>query len=370
MNKHSSKQLRIILAGGSTAGPILPLLALRQEIMRQDPHAYFLVVDVKGSVGQHAAVHEKIRFFPIITGKLRRYLSLRTVIAPFLVLIGFFQSLYLLSRYRITHVIGAGGFVQVPLVWTAWLLRRRVHIHQQDIVPTLANVVSAPFAKSISVTFASSQRDFPQGSGLFAQERKSKVHLTGNPIRPELLTASRVEAQKFFKLDKSWPTLYILGGGSGALGINKLIYEALPELTRTVQIIHSTGRGKHKEVNYERYQSHEYIVRQDLALAAADMVIGRAGVYTLTELSNLGKVGIIIPMPKSHQEVNALMLYEQRAAIILDQEATTPAYLVKVIRRLLFDLPTQKMLQENIQGIMPHQSAKAITKLVLENYES
>ncbi len=366
MTKPNNKPLRIALVGGSTAGPIVPLLAVRDAILEQHPEAFFLVVDVRRSVAQNLARHEHLTFFTMYTGKLRRYFSVRTIVAPFLVLYGFFQSLYLISRYRITHVIGAGGFVQVPMVWAAWLLRRKTHIHQQDIIPTLANALCAPVARTISVTFPSSVRDFPQGLGLFKDETANKIHLTGNPCRSTILRALRPEAQKFFHLDKSWPTIYVLGGGSGALGINKLIYDALPELTRTVQIIHSTGRGKHfLKKEHDRYHGFEYINRQDLALAAADIVIGRAGIYMITELSNLGKVSIIIPMPNSHQEANAQLLYDQQAAIVLDQRETTPDYLVRTIRRLLLDFPMQEMLRENIKKVMPHNAADKVAKIVL-----
>ncbi len=160
-----------------------------------------------------------------------------------------------------------------------------------------------------------------------------------------------------------------MGGGSGAAGINSLIYEALPELCRTVQIIHSTGRGKHKDITHNRYHAFEFVNRTDLAYAAADLVIARAGIATLTELSNLGKAGIIIPMPGSHQEANAVLLYKRKASIILDQRETSAAYLVSVIRRLLFDLPTQELLRKNIQKIMPHNSAKAVANIFLNSHE-
>lgn len=364
--KDQKTPLRVLLAGGNTAGPIVPLLAVREAILEKQPQAEFVIVDSPGSVGQLLAKQHNIKFIGLRTGKLRRYFSLRTFVAPVLVVFGFFQALYLLRKHGITHIIGAGGFVQVPLVWAAWLSRLNTHIHQQDIIPTLANTLSAPFARTISVTFPSSLRDFTQGSGLFAQKPETKIHLTGNPCRTEIIHGSRLEAQKFFRLEKSWPTIYILGGGSGAAGINHLVYKAFPELIRTVQIIHSTGRGKHHPpLKHERYHSFDYINRPDLALAAADIIIARAGIATITELSNLGKASIIIPMPNSHQEANAQLLYEHQAALVLNQNETTPEHLVSVIRRLLFDFPAQEQLRANIKKIMPHNSAQVLTKIIL-----
>jgi len=368
-NPLRDKPLRIALAGGMTAGPIVPLLAVRDYIVenyksaQRDP--YFIILDVKGSVGQHLAQREKIPFHHVTSGRLRRYFSWRNLATPVLLLAGFCQALYVLKRQRITHVIGGGGFVQLPVVWAAWLLRLRTHIHQQDVVVTLSNSLSAPAAKTISVTFSSSLRDFPRSMGMFAHETEAKVVWTGNPFRAHLAKASRLEAQQFFHLDKSWPTLYIMGGGSGAAGINQLVFRALPELCRTVQIIHSMGKGRGRPMKHERYHAFEFVNRWDLALAAADIVISRAGMAAITELSNLGKVGIIIPMPNSHQEMNAELLYSKKAAIVMDQHETSPAHLVKTVRRLLFDLPTQQMLQQNIKQIMPHDSAKQIAKLLI-----
>ncbi len=213
MNKQTkiTKPLRIALVGGGTAGPIVPLLAMRQFIIDSGhyPQAHFLVIDVRGSVGQALARHHKLAFARLFTGKLRRYFSLRNVGAPFLVAFGFFQALYILRKHKTTHVIGGGGFVEVPVIWAAWLLRLRRHIHQQDVVLTLANGLAAPAAQTISVTFESSLRDFAGSSGMFAGEVGKKISWTGNPCRPELAQASRTEAQHFFHLDKSWPTVYI-----------------------------------------------------------------------------------------------------------------------------------------------------------------
>lgn len=358
--------LRIALLGGRTAGPIVPLLAVREYILGQRPQAYFIIMDVGGSVGQLLAKHHSIPFYRIQAGKFRRYFSLKTILAPFLVVVGFVQALYILRRQRITHVIGAGGFAQVPVIWAALVLRLARHIHQQDVVPTLANSLCAPAARTISVTFPSSLRDFPAGSGLFVNERDTKISLAGNPCRSGLLKASRAEAQKFFKLEKSWPTVFILGGGSGAQGINSLVREALPELCRTVQILHSTGKGKGQGAEYPRYHAFEFVNRADLAYAAADIVIARAGISTLTELSNLGKAGIIIPMPGSHQEANAQLLFEQDAAIVLDQGETSAAGLVRVVRKLLFDFPLQEKLRQNVRKIMPHDAAKTIAHIMLQ----
>jgi UDP-N-acetylglucosamine--N-acetylmuramyl-(pentapeptide) pyrophosphoryl-undecaprenol N-acetylglucosamine transferase len=369
MKKTIDKLPRIALVGGLTAGPIIPLLAVAEAIREANPRAKFLIIDVKNSVGQHMAKLVKYPFARLITGKLNRYFSWRNILTPILLAIGFFQALWVLRSQQVTYIVGAGGFVQVPVIWAGWLLRIPAHIHQQDVNVTLANVLAAPIAKSISVTFESSLRDFFQGSGLFRPAaHKNKITHTGNPVRQAILRASVAEAHKYFGLDPAWPTLYVVGGGSGALGLNRLVAGALPELLRTVQVIHSTGRGKAVPVDtvgHKRYHAFEFVNRAELALAAADIVLTRSGISTLTELANLGKASIIIPLPNTHQEQTALMLFRQKAAIVLDESETSPSDLVNIIQRLLFDLPGQQALQKNIGTIMPHGSAEKIAKIIL-----
>ncbi len=364
MKNKKLKPISVALVGGLTAGPIMPLLALREEIKSRHPTAHFIAIDVAGSVASLLAKRQHVVFYPIAAGKLRRYFSIRTVSSPVLVVIGIIQSMRILLRHKVTQVIGAGGFVQVPVIWAAWLLRIPVHIHQQDISPTLANTLCAPLATTMSVTFESSLQDFPRSSGIFSHGREVNIAWTGNPVRPEILSGGKIEGQKQFGLDRSWPTVFIIGGGGGASGLNDLIYGSLDELTRTVQVIHSTGKGKLKMEAKERYHPYEFINRTELAYAVADIVVARAGIGTITELANLGKVSIIIPMPHTHQEANAEMLYQNKAAIVLDQSDITPARLVRTIRKILFDLELQHSIKENVEKIMPKRSAKHIIDLI------
>jgi UDP-N-acetylglucosamine--N-acetylmuramyl-(pentapeptide) pyrophosphoryl-undecaprenol N-acetylglucosamine transferase len=365
------RTLRVVLAGGKTAGPVVTLLAVAEAIKQNHPAALFVLADISGSVGERLAREKGLGFTAIRTGKLRRYFSWSNFLTPFLVFVGFLQALVLLRRFKPDLVIGAGGFVQVPVAWAAWALRIPVHIHQQDVTVTLANALCAPVARSISVTFESSLRDFRQGSGLFSHVPTQKpIVWTGNPVRPEILTATKVEAQSFFQLSADLPTLFVLGGGSGAQKINQLVMEALPQLGKVVQILHSTGLGKMIRAQDPNYHAFEFIERNDLAYAAADIVLARAGVATIADLSNLSKIAIIIPMADTHQEANAQLLYERRAAVVLDERELTPDALVEIIRKILFNLELQRELARNINQLMPHKSAQKIAEIVFSHVQS
>lgn len=364
MNKHVKKTKHYaIFAGGETAGPLMPLLAIAEAWQQEQPELQPVFVDVRNSVAAQS-VSGNI-FQPIITGKLRRYWSVYTIALPFLLAIGFVQSLFLLRKYKPLIVIGAGGYVQVPVVIAAWILRIPRLIHQQDVRVTLANKLVAPLANKITTTFESSIKDFPQGSGFTKDYSKlKKVVWVGNPSLHEIVKGHKQAAEKFFKLSDKWPTLLVIGGGSGAAGLNDKIIQSLPVLTKVVQIIHSTGRGKKQLTESVRYHPHEFIDRMDLAYAAADVVIARAGIGTITELSQLKKVSIIVPMPGSHQEANAELIYLAKAAIVVDQRELNPENLVKLIRKVLFDAALQSRLRQNIARLLPHGASSKMLKVI------
>jgi UDP-N-acetylglucosamine--N-acetylmuramyl-(pentapeptide) pyrophosphoryl-undecaprenol N-acetylglucosamine transferase len=160
--------------------------------------------------------------------------------------------------------------------------------------------------------------------------------------------------------------LFVTGGGTGAQAMNDLIWSSLPELTKYVDILHQTGKGKLKEMHLPGYVSHEFIDRMDIAYAASDIVFARAGISTTTELANLGKVAIIMPMPDTHQEVNALFLASQKAAIIASQNHISSEGFISFIRNLLLDGERQKELRANIRQIMPYDAAQRLAKVMQE----
>jgi UDP-N-acetylglucosamine--N-acetylmuramyl-(pentapeptide) pyrophosphoryl-undecaprenol N-acetylglucosamine transferase len=359
--------MRILLVGGGSGGPVAPLLAVAEEIQELHPKAQFLFVG--GKMGPERLMAEKagIPFASIPAGKWRRYFSGHNFFTPLLVGAGFIKSLKILRHFKPACVFGVGSFVQVPLCWAAWLLGIPVVLHQQDLQPSLANTLCQITAKKITVTFEDSLTDFASGLGLFYKKRKTdKIILTGNPFRRKLKFADREKACKYFGLKPDLPTLFAVGGGTGALSLNRIIKDSLPQLVKTVQIIHATGQGKLSGKAQENYHPFEFIAEIGLAYAAADIVLCRAGLSTITELSNLEKVSIIVPMPGSHQEINAMLLADHRAAVVVNQNHLTPEILIRLIRKLLFEPGIQKELKENVSKIMPKDAGPKIAKIILE----
>lgn len=373
---NSHQKIYAIFVGGETAGPIMPLLAIAHEWKVQNPNLEPIFLDVRNSVGSRLVPKHGFHFQTMTSGKFRRYWSFKNFFTPFQIVIGIIQSIVLFAKVRPKIVISAGGYVQVPVVIAAWLMRVPRLIHQQDIIPTFSNKLVAPIATKITTTFEKSTKDFFQGSGFEKNyTQPSKIIWTGNPCAiPEKDRVAnkekRVAAQKLFNLDSKWPTVLLIGGGTGAAGLNMALHHNLPELLKVAQVIHSAGKGKlitsqlDSPELADRYHQFEFIDHMDAAYAASDVVIARAGIGTLTELSVLGKISIIVPMPNSHQEHNARYLYDRDAALIVDQNDITSGMLAKFVRRILFDAEMQKTLQTNIRAIMPANATQKILEIV------
>lgn len=364
-SSYDLKTRNIFFVGGETAGPLMPLMAVAEMWKAEDSTINPIFLDKKKSVAINIVPQKGYAFINFDSGKLRRYWSWWYVALPFQMLYSFIRSFLLLRKFKPQIVVGAGGYLQIPVIIMAWFLNIPTLIHQQDITPTLSNKICAPFVRKITVTFEKSLKDFPQTSGIkYDFKENTKTVWTGNPSN--ISQQSTQEAISYFKLLKDWPTILILGGGSGAQGLNLVIEHNLASLLKSFQIIHSTGRGKKfnpteiLESDLMRYHQFEFINRMDLAYSIADIVVARAGIGTITELSKLGKASIIIPMPDSHQENNALYLFQKKSSVVLDQNDITSGTLSKVLKKILFDSEQKQSLETNIKNIMPSDATKQV----------
>lgn len=339
-------------------GSVSPLLAVAEKLKEVRPGAEFLFLGTRKGPERRVVEEKGLIFKAISSGKFRRYFSFRLLIDPFLVLLGLLQSIFIIRRFKPNLVIAAGSFISVPVVWAAGLLKVPALTHQQDIRPGLANLLMSRLVKIITVTFEESLKDFPA----------DKAVLTGNPFRPEILQGNREQAKNEFSLKNDLPVVLIAGGGTGALGLNQLVAEALPNLVNFCQVIHLTGKDKGTEkINLENYHSYEFLTGQMKdALAVADLVVTRAGFSSLTELAVLGKPIIIIPMPQTHQEANAQFFVRNNAALMLDQKTLTAQTFSEAIRNLLADEAKKADLSRNIKKMIPLDSTANFVKEILK----
>lgn len=350
--------MKVLLSGGGTLGPVTPLLGLIEHWRKHNEMLDLLWVGTVNGPEASIVTAQDIRFISIASVKIPRYFTLYWFAMPFLLIYAFVEAWNLLRAERPDVIVTAGGYVSVPLVILGRFMGVKSWVHQQDVIPGLANKIMSRFATKISVTFEDSKSAFP----------RRKTTLTGNAVRPSIADGSRKSAYKKFGLDSDRKTLLVLGGGGGARWINEAVSAVAKDLTKEWQVLHITGSNKYTSVNV---QSDHYILEpmvndMDDAFAVADVVLCRAGLGTITELNFIGKPAIIVPIPNSHQEMNAFFLYEHQAALILDQTETTPQILLNTIRTIMDNEDVQLRFTANMKLAFPKDGTKRIADGILE----
>ncbi len=323
--------MKILLAGGGTLGPVTPLLALVEAWRLRSEDVEFVFVGTPNGP-ERAIVQNQyhLPFFSILPVRFPRFVSLEWFLLPFQMIQALCEAWQLLRREKPDVIIGAGGFTQVPLVGVGWMLQIPSTVLQMDVSPLLSTRLSAPFVRKILVAWAQTAKSFPS----------NKTRVVGVPVRLSLKSGSRERAFSRFWLDATKRTLLVFGGGTGSLWINEQIAQISAQLKQEMNVIHIMGRGKGSaSLNAESgYVAVEYVEEgMEDAYAAADLVVCRAGLGTISELSALHKPAIIIPLPHSAQEENARLLETDSAARVLLQSETTSEQLLDEIRTLIND---------------------------------
>lgn len=351
--------MKILLTGGGTMGSVTPLLAMADYWKDQNEKNEYLWIGTKKGPEKTAVEKENIKFSAVASGKLRRYSSWKNFIDPIFILIGFVQSFFIIRKFKPDAILSAGSFVSVPVIFSGWLLRVPSLIHQMDIRPTLSNKIVALFAAKITVGFEKSLKDYSS----------RKTVWVGNPIRRSLRAENRKsKVESFFNLKNDIPIALIVGGGTGAMAINKLVWKSTSELTKFCKIIHITGKNKLSGsiTTIANYHSFEFLNTEQMASAynLADIVVSRCGIGTLSELSFFKKPSILIPIPDSHQEENAELFKNAQAAIILSQKKITAKILAENIKKLLFNNYLKKQLGANIYKLTNPDATEKISKII------
>lgn len=348
---------KIICSGGGTLGSVTPLLAVVNELKKSGVYEFEWWGTETGPE-KDIAKSFGLKYKAISSGKFRRYFSLSNVFDIIRIFFGFLQSLWHFGLNKPAAILTAGGYVAVPVGYAAYLYNVPVFVHQEDIRPGLANRLLLPVASLITVTFEKSLADY----------KSAETKFVGNPVREEFLNKSdKVQAREKLGLNPKKTTLLFMGGGTGSEFLNNLVWGALPILLEKFQIIHITGVGKmDKEFNNSGYLSMEITAEIYDCMSAADVVVSRAGLATISELSALSKPSIIIPLFGTHQEENAVWLSEKKSAVVLNQADLTPDKLIATLDELLSNQDKMNYLGRNIYTIMPKNSAELIAKEVVK----
>jgi len=340
---------KICLVGGGSAGHVFPALAISSRLLENGWEIEF--IGSRSGLERRLLANSALTVREIFSGKLRRYWSFRNFSDVFLVIIGFLQSLFLLWRFRPDVLFSKGGFVSVPVVYAAALLRIPTIAHESDYSPGLANRLSAPFLKAFCVTFSDTRLNW---------FRNRLVH-TGNPVRTEFFSADPKRGKAFIGKNVG-NILLILGGSQGSETINKIVRESLEELSHHFLVVHICGPGKKVESNLENYVQFEF-VRKEMAdlLAAADLVVSRAGSNSLFEIIAMKKPNILIPLglssSRGDQILNARYAKEKGwSAVITEESLTSETFL----QELLLLKENSNLYLENLSEFEPKEAVERI----------
>ena len=315
---------RLVIAGGGTGGHVLPALAVVDELRRRERLGALLWIGSAGGVEREAAAGAGIPFRAIPTGKLRRYLSARTLVDAARIPLGVGAAWRSLRRFRPDVVFSTGGFVSVPTVAAAARLAP-ILTHEQTAILGLATRINARFADVLAVSY--------DGTTPLASARHRRVVVTGNPVRTSLAAGDAARGLARWGFAADLPLLYVTGGARGASPLNERLAALLPDLLHHCQVLHQTGpasanpdaanlararEGWPPDLR-RRYRVVEFL-GDELAdvYATASLVLGRAGAGTVAELAFLGKPAILVPLPGAggdEQTRNARLLADAGAAV-------------------------------------------------------
>jgi UDP-N-acetylglucosamine--N-acetylmuramyl-(pentapeptide) pyrophosphoryl-undecaprenol N-acetylglucosamine transferase len=375
--------MRVMVTGGGTGGHVAPAMAVIAELQRR--HGSSLTLAYAGSAAgleARLAGEAGIEFIAIASGKLRRssrgvrgLLTVANVRDVFRVPIGVLQALRTVRRFRPDVVLSTGGYVAVPIAVAAGLLRRPVIVHEQTVTFGLANRLSARFARVIALSFDGSADMVPSAM-------RSKVVVTGNPVRSEILSGDRERGVAGFAIDPAdgdLPVLFVTGGAQGSRMVNTAVRDALDALTDECVIIHQCG-GNDAEalashhaslppVAQRRWVLRPFLTASEMgdAYALADVVVARAGAGTVTEVCVLGKATVFVPLvPTSHDEQtrNAQRVVDAGGALIVRQADCRADTLLATVEPLLRDRERRVEMSHAARSLAKPDATAALADLV------
>ncbi len=376
----SKRAHKVIISGGGTGGHIFPALSIAQALKKIEPDIDILFVGAEGKMEM-----EKVPAagFPIIglpVAGLRRSLSAENLSLPFKVFKSIRKARRIIRDFRPDVVVGVGGYASAPMLWTASHRGIPTLVQEQNSYAGLTNKIVGERARRICVAYEGMEKFFPADRILF----------TGNPIREDIRPATealRAEAMEYFRLDPSKRTALIIGGSGGCGTLNSVLKEicAFTHCNTPYQIIWQNGKAysdptKDFLKRMPDYQQEgelricrevrncDFISRMDLAFAAADIVVTRAGAGTISELCAIGKASIFVPSPnvaEDHQTHNAMAIVAKDAAIMVrDDEAS--GKLPNAMHELIADKERILRFEQNILRLAKPDASRVIAEEVLK----
>jgi UDP-N-acetylglucosamine--N-acetylmuramyl-(pentapeptide) pyrophosphoryl-undecaprenol N-acetylglucosamine transferase len=361
--------LRVIISGGGTGGHIFPALSIAAALKKAVPSTEFLFVGATGRMEMEKVPEAGYKIVGLWISGLQRSLKLSNLMFPFKVLASVIKAFRVIRSFRPDVAIGVGGYASGPLLYAANWLGIPSLIQEQNSYPGITNKLLAKKASKICVAYDNLSEYFP----------KEKIILTGNPVRNDMvdIRGKKEEALQFFGLRNDLPVVLVIGGSQGARSINIAMDHGLKLLSENgLQLIWQCGkpfrgRAEQSAAGFDNVKVNDFIKRMDLAYAAADVIVSRAGASTVSELCIVGKPAIMVPLPtaaEDHQTMNCRSLVEKEAALLVADKDAGELLLTTVISTIN-DSELKKRLSDNISRLAITDAADRIVGEVLKMVE-
>ncbi len=365
------KKYKILISGGGTGGHVFPAIAIANELKKRLPDVSILFIGAKGKIEMSKVPEAGYPIEALWISGFQRNINLKNLSFPIKLILSLLKSRRIIKKFKPNIVIGVGGYASGPALKMAQKSGIPTLIQEQNSFPGITNKLLAKSVNKICVAYEGMDKYFD----------KSKIIITGNPIREEVIDieGKRNVALKFFNLSVSVKTLLVIGGSQGAKAINEGIEANLKLFSENnIQIIWQTGKYYYdRAIDITKTSEHnnikvlEFIKRMDMAFAAADIVISRAGAIAISELTAVKKPVIFVPLPtaaEDHQTKNALKLVNNEAALLI-KNSEAKEKLGKTVLELFKDKNRINVLKNNIGKMAIKNSAGKIVDEIIKLIE-
>jgi len=378
--------MKVAIVAGGTGGHIYPAIAVAEELQAGDINARILFIGSEGGIENDIIPRERFSLKTIKAKKIMRKFSFDLFKLPFTVFAGIVSSVKALKEFAPDVLLSTGGYVSFPAAVAAKLCGIPVVIHEQNTVPGFTNRICQLIAKKVAISYPVTSKYF----------WRRKTVLTGNPVRSKVVKAVKSVSRQKLNLDQKRRTLLVLGGSQGAHRINEAVTKLIDFFTaEDIQVIHLTGpkdyrwvlsqtesrvlnieeavpvvRGKGRQITLRKYRLYHpmpYMYNIWDGLAAADLVLCRAGATAIAELTSRGLPSIVIPFPyasEDHQKSNAHVLSRAGAAIVIDESFLSAEGLKDSIRSLFNNRSLLLKMSMASKSLYIGDSAKRIVDLL------
>ena len=355
---------KIIISAGGTGGHIYPAIAVAQALQKRlNNEVDFLFVGASDRMEMEKVPKAGFKIVGLWISGLQRRITYKNFLFPIKVIISVLKSFGIINKFKPDVVIGFGGYASSAVLYAASLKKLPTLIHEQNSYAGITNKILKDKVNKICVAYDHMEKFFPA----------NKLVKTGNPIRQDLMDVSskRNEAFDFFKLDSAKKTVLVIGGSLGARTINESIFDGFDQLKEAnINLIWQTGKNfdKANKIQHPTFNVQHFIYEMDLAYAAADVVISRAGALSIAELAQVTKPVILLPSPnvaEDHQTKNAMALVNVNAAILV-KDIDAKNNLITETLNLINDSNKQVDLVKNISNFALPNAAELIVDEVIK----